>query len=75
MRNTYLRIRSAVVTAGRSNLDLRTGFWIPAGIRSVLLAAVLVPRLAASEAAAADAPGGTAANAENGAAARSARAI
>lgn len=71
MRSTYLRIRSAVVTAGRSNLDLRTGFWIPAGIGSVLLAAVLVPRLANSEAAAADAPGVTAENAESGAAARS----
>ena len=56
MRSTSLRIRSAVVTAGRSNLDLRSGFWVPAGIRSVLLAAVLVPRLADSGAAAADAP-------------------
>ena len=71
MRSTYLRIRSAVVTAGRSNLDLRSGFWVPAGIRSVLLAAVLVPRLADSGAAAADAPRATAANAESGAAARS----
>ncbi|MEI6637880.1 MAG: hypothetical protein WCO99_15045, partial [Planctomycetota bacterium] len=68
MRSTYLRIRSAVVTAGPSNLDLRIGFWVPAGIWSVLLAAVLVPRLADSGAAAADAPGATA---ESGAAARS----